>query len=122
MVAPALLVCKHMRIMLTVLALLAVPSIVLAQAGTWPPPPQSVPSLGSPGAPPNPGSVPSLGSRGAPVSPGSVPSTGTPGGPVSPGSVPTLDSAGAPRDPGSVPSGGPQPATTPSVPSTTPGG
>jgi len=64
-------------------------AFLLAQAASpssvWPPPPATVPSLGSPGAPPSPHTVPSIGNRaGEPVSPPTVPSIGSPGAPPSP--------------------------------------
>ena len=56
-------------------------AFLLAQAASpsavWPPPPVTVPSLGSPGAPAQPQTVPSIGSAGSPPSPPSVPSYGT---------------------------------------------
>jgi len=69
-------------------------AFLLAQAASpsavWPPPPVTVPSLGSPGAPAPPQVVPSIGSRGSPPSPPSVPSLGSAGAPGQPPSVPSL--------------------------------
>jgi hypothetical protein len=64
----------------------------LAQApGTpWPPPPVTVPSLGSPGAPRQPATVPSLGIRDTPYQPRSVPSAGSRTAPPQPADTPSL--------------------------------
>jgi len=101
---------------------------LLAQAASpssvWPPPPATVPSLGSPGAPPPPATVPSLGSPGAPPSPATVPSLGSAGAPPPPVTVPSLGSVGAPAAPATVPSLGspgapPPPASVPTYGRTT---
>jgi len=59
-------------------------AFLLAQASAspapvWPPPPATVPSLGSSGAPAQPATVPSIGSRpGEPTQPGTTPSPPSP--------------------------------------------
>lgn len=68
--------------------------LILAQAvppsNVWPPPPITVPSIGSRGAPPQPPSVPSLGRRD--YQPPSVPSLGVRDTATQPVSVPSIGS------------------------------
>src|SRR2546425_8293068 len=100
-------------------------AFLLAQAASpsavWPPPPVTVPSIGSPGAPAQPQTVPSIGSRpGEAVQPGSTPSIGSPGAPAQPQTVPSIGSRpGEAAQPGSTPSIGSagSPPSPPSVPS-----
>ena len=83
-------------------------AFLLAQASAspapvWPPPPATVPSLGSSGAPAQPATVPSIGSRRvAPGSPPTVPSIGSPGAPPSPEPTASYDKSTEQSQPPSV--------------------
>ena len=84
--------CRMAAWLVPALVALTMVAEALAQApGTpWPPPPVTVPSLGSPGAPRQPATVPSLGIRDTPYQPRSVPSAGSRTAPLQPATTPSL--------------------------------
>jgi len=113
----------HMAIWLapSLVALTMVAQAAAQAPGTsWPPPPVTVPSLGSPGAPPQPATVPSLGIRDRPYQPPSVPSAGSRTAPPQPATAPSVGLGTERYQPYTAPSVGIsseryQPYTAPSI-------